>query len=144
MAPTLSEDWAAGCDLRLMPSVIEEGEMPAEGENLVVVGEFVVFAPVPRVRRGRQVRRRSFGVTPSGAHGVQAGARAAASSPRDDRSEKALVIAAVATFVNDYRETSRPASRRGRSGTPRSSPRPNVSNGFLVGRSSSRGPRSPT
>jgi hypothetical protein len=39
MAPTLSQDWADGCDLRLMPSVIQAGDMPAEGKDLVVVAE---------------------------------------------------------------------------------------------------------
>lgn len=39
-APTLSEDWAAGRDLRLMPSsVIEAGDMPAEGKDLSRVTE---------------------------------------------------------------------------------------------------------
>ena len=39
MAPTLSDDWADGYDVRLMPSVIEAGDMPAEAKDLVVVAK---------------------------------------------------------------------------------------------------------
>ena len=37
LAPTVSEDWTAGCALRLMTSVKGVDDMPAEGRNLVVV-----------------------------------------------------------------------------------------------------------
>ena len=40
IAPILSQNWADECDLRLMPSVIEAGDLPAEGKDLVVVAEF--------------------------------------------------------------------------------------------------------
>jgi hypothetical protein len=39
MAPKLSDDWAAGCDVRLITSVTEAGDMPAEAKGLVIVAE---------------------------------------------------------------------------------------------------------
>jgi hypothetical protein len=42
--PPISLDWAARCDLRLMPSVKGEGDIPTEGKDLIVVAdEYGVF-----------------------------------------------------------------------------------------------------
>ncbi len=106
MAPTLSEDWAAGCDLRLMPSVIKEGDILAEGENLVVVAEFGDDSLWFRVfdGAGKRVVDHVEAYHP-GLMAFKQGLERLRPPHELTRSEKALVIAAVATFVNDYRET---------------------------------------
>jgi hypothetical protein len=105
MAPTLSEDWAAECNLRLIPSVIEAGDMPAEGKDLVVVAEsydslwFRVFDGA-----GNRVVDHVESDHPGLRAFKQELARLR--PPHElTRSEKALVIAAVSMFVNDYRAT---------------------------------------
>jgi hypothetical protein len=105
MAPTLSAGWAAGCDLRLMPAVIQEGDMLGEGENLVLVAEFYdslwfrVFDGA-----GKRVVDHVEAYHPRLKAFKQGLARLR--PPHElTRSEKALVIAAIATFVNDYRGT---------------------------------------
>lgn len=105
MAPTLSEDWAAGYDLRLMPSVIEAGDMPAEGQDLVVVAEssdslwFRVFDGA-----GNRVVDHVESDHP-GLGAFQQGLARLLPPHELTRSEKAQVIAAVAMFVNGYRAT---------------------------------------
>ena len=37
--PPISEDWAAGCDLRLMSPAKDRSDIPTEGKNLIVVAD---------------------------------------------------------------------------------------------------------
>ncbi len=105
IAPILSQNWADECDLRLMPSVIEAGDLPAEGKDLVVVAEFndsLWF----RAFDGAGIRIVDH--MESDRPGLMAFKQGLARlrPPHElTRSEKALVIAAVAMFVNDYRAT---------------------------------------
>jgi hypothetical protein len=114
MAPTLSADWAAGCDLRLMPAVIKEPDILAEGENLVVVTEFGDDSLWFRVfdGAGRRVVDHVEAYHPGFMAFKQ---RLARLRPPHEltRTEKAQVIAAVATFVNDYRETLQAGIKKG-------------------------------
>jgi hypothetical protein len=113
MAPTLSREWAAGCDVRLVPSVIEAGDMPTKGKDLVVVAEsydslwFRVFDGA-----GNRIVDHVESHHPGLIAFKQGLARLR--PPRElTRSEKALVIATVAMFVNDYRATLQAGIRRG-------------------------------
>jgi hypothetical protein len=39
VTPPISEDWAAGCDLRLIRSVKDVGDIPTEGKDLIIVAD---------------------------------------------------------------------------------------------------------
>jgi hypothetical protein len=103
IAPTLSEDRTDGWDVRLMPPVTEAGDMPAEGKDLVVVAQsydslwFRAFDGA-----GHRVVDHVESDHPGLTAFKQVLARLR--PPHElTRSEKGLIIAAIATFVNDYR-----------------------------------------
>jgi hypothetical protein len=107
--PLVSQKWAAGCDLQILPPVRSEEELPAKGRDLIVIGEMY---GVLRIRifdgAGRIVVDIAEGGNGNGAHDQSVAAlnrRVADLGPPHDMSgaEKAEVITAATSVVNSCR-----------------------------------------
>jgi hypothetical protein len=107
--PFVSHEWAAGCNLQVLPPVRSVEEFPARGKDLIVVGDFY---GVLRIRifdgAGKIIVDISEGETKNGAHDQRVNDLkhqiVKVGPPHEiTEAEKAQVIAAAASIVNSCR-----------------------------------------
>jgi hypothetical protein len=106
MYPPISEAWAAGCDVRIMPSSLTDpADIPTEGKNLILVADF--HGPLSFRMfdgEGKIAVEHWEGSHPDFDHfrKVLEGLW----PPHElTGAEKRWIIASVTSFVNDYRAT---------------------------------------